>query len=113
MTAIAFRARRDTSADYTVPLGWLSDDDYDTLRWPPFLDHDGIVRRLAAIRESAPAYSGDLTELARLFEGVEWMSSAQLAGRVVAAMSWTQDNHGYGFVAAQLQIVALNLKNLR
>ena len=112
MNAIASRARRDTTADFTIPLGWLPDDDYDTLRWPPFLDHEGIVRRLAAIRESAPAYSGDLTELARLLEGVEWMSTAQLAGRVVAAMDWTQDNQGYGFVAAQLQVVALNLKNL-
>jgi hypothetical protein len=112
MTAFLRTDRHATWADVTVPLRFLPDEDYDTLRWPPHLDHDGIVERLVRIRESAPAYRGDLKELARVLEGVESMSSAQLAGRVVAAMDWTQDNRGYGFVAAQLQIVALNLKNL-
>lgn len=112
MSPTATRARYDSTMEVTVPLGCLPDNHDDSLRWLPHLDRDGIIRRLASLRESAPGYRGDMKELARLLEGVESMTPAQLAGRVFAAMDWTQHNRGYGVVESQLQVIALNLKNL-
>ena len=85
---------------------------YQAMRWPPHLDHDGIVGRLVGIREAPAAWHGGHVELSRLFRDVEGMPAGRLAATVVEAMTWTQDHHGYELAAAQLQIVAMNLKNL-
>ena len=99
--------------DATVPQKFMAEFEQDSLRLPPHLDHGAIVRRLGAIRESCSSYRDSLAELTRLLEDVERMSAVQVASRVLAALAWTEDNPGYGFLAEQLQIVALNLKNLR
>ena len=99
-------------SDATVPLRFIKQFEHESLRWPPNLDHAAIVERLVAIRESGPGYRGGLAGLTRLFAGVESMSTLQIAGSVLAALVWTWENPGHGFLAEQLQIVAVNMKNL-
>ena len=106
------RINTSAKADATVPLSLIKQFEHESLRWPPHLDHGAIVRRLVAIRESGQSYRGDLSDLTRLLEDVESMSPVQLASRVIAALDWTAVNPGHGFLAKQLQVVAVNLKNL-
>lgn len=83
----------------------------ETLRWPTNLDREGIERRLVQVREAAQ--SASLTYLASLFAAVEGMSAAQIASSVVAAMTWLQDRPEHRAITTQLEMVALNLKNLK
>ena len=92
----------------------MSDDDEvvnETLRWPTNLDHAAIVRRLVQVRETALAKG--LTDIASRFANVEGMAAAQIGAKVVAAMTWLQDKPEYRFIATQLEMVAMNLKNLK
>jgi hypothetical protein len=93
---------------------FLSDDEEvvnETLRWPTNLDHAAIVRRLVQVREAAQA--AGLAEVASRFENVEAMAAPLIGARVVAAMSWLQDKSEYRAIATQLEMVAMNLKNLK
>ena len=83
----------------------------ETLRWPTNLDRRGIERRLVQVREAAEALK--LAELAALFADVEGMTSAQIGTHVVAAMTWLQDRPEQRAIATQLEMVAMNLKNLK
>jgi hypothetical protein len=83
----------------------------ETLRWPTNLDHAAIVRRLIQVRESAQA-SG-LPELAARFADVETMPAAQIGARVVAAMTGLQEKPEHRAITTQLEMVAMNLKNLK
>ncbi len=83
----------------------------ETLRWPTSLDHAAIVRRLVQVRESARA--NGLLELAARFADVETMAAAQIGARVVAAMTGLQEKPEYHSIATQLEMVAMNLKNLK
>jgi hypothetical protein len=83
----------------------------ETLRWPTNLDHAAIVRRLVQLRESARA--GGLEELAVRFEKVEGMAAGQIGAKVVSAMTWLQDKPEYRSFTTQLEMVAMNLKNLK
>jgi len=83
----------------------------ETLRWPTNLDHAAIVQRLVQFREAA-SQSG-LSDLAARFQEVEAMPGAQIGTRVIAALSWLLDKPEYRSLAAQLEMVAVNLKNLR
>ncbi len=107
------RTHTASDTDATVPLKFLTEFQQESLRWPPHLDRDSIVHRLVAIRESAPLYRDGLPELTRLLYDVESMPAVQIAASVLAALSWADENPGYGFLAEQLQIVAVNLKNLQ
>ena len=92
----------------------MSDDEEggnETLRWPTNLDHSGIVRRLIQVRESARAIG--LPDIASRFDNVESMAAPQIGARVVAAMSWLQEKPEYRSIATQLEMVAMNLKNLK
>ena len=62
----------------------------ETLRWPTNLDRNAIV-----------------------LDGVESKSSAEIAKSVMAALDWLQRQPELHAFALQLQMVALNLKNLR
>jgi hypothetical protein len=93
-------------AEATVPIGLQDGRDRETLRRPPHLDRAEIVRRLAQIRDFGPLDTGTV------FVNVEHMSSAQVGCSVIAALGWLQDHPGHESVSEQLQIVALNLKNL-
>lgn len=92
--------------DTTVPNAMLAGREHETSRSPPKLDRAAILRRLVEIREFDPAGAGGY------FGGVERMSAARIGARVIAALNSVHENSGHPFVAEQLQIVALNLKNL-
>jgi len=83
----------------------------ETLRWPTNLDHAGIVRRLVHVRETAQA--AGLAEIVSKFENVEGMPAPQIGARVVTAMALLQDKQQYRAIATQLEMVAMNLKNLK
>lgn len=83
----------------------------ETLRWPTNLDHAAIVKRLVEVREAAQAAS--LPELAARFEDVEVMPAGRLASAVVAALTSIQELPEHRALAMQLEMVAINLKNLR
>lgn len=86
-------------------------NEYETLRWPTNLDRSGIVLRLVQIREAAK--SSGATDFAARFEDVETMSSGQIGICVVTAMTWLQGKPEYASIATQLEMVAMNLKNLK
>lgn len=83
----------------------------ETLRWPTNLDRAEIVRRLVQLRESAR--SNGVPDLGSRFANVETMPSAQIGVSVVAALTWLQDKPQYRSFATQLEMIAMNLKNLK
>lgn len=85
--------------------------EYETLRWPTNLDHAAIVQRLVQVREAALA--AGLAELAERFAGVESMPAQKLGPNVVAALTWLQEKPEHHSIAMQLEMVAMNLKNLK
>jgi len=90
----------------------VSEENYnETLRWPTNLDRDGIVRRLVHVRDLAKARS--LAEVAARFDGVESMTGPQIGASVIAALTWLQDKPEHRELAAPLEMVAMNLKNLK
>lgn len=86
-------------------------DHNETLRFPTNLDQAAIVRRLARIRDAAQANGH--AELAARFAGVETMLPAQIGACVIGAMTWLQDKAEHRPVAIQLEMLAVNLKNLK
>jgi len=82
----------------------------ETLRWPTNLDHAAIVRRLIQVRELALA-SG-FTELASHLANVEGMTSGHIGASVIAAMTLVQEKPEHRALATQLEMIAVNLKNL-
>lgn len=83
----------------------------ETLRWPTNLDHGAIVARLVEVR--AMAQAAGLPELAARFEDVENMAAARIASAVVAALTAIQEVAEHRALAMQLEMVAINLRNLR
>ena len=89
----------------------MSQEFDETLRFPTNLDRAGIERRLLQVREAA--LSGHLPAVAALFENLLALSSAQLGTNVVAALTLVQEKPEHRAVAVQLEMVAMNLKNLK
>jgi len=83
----------------------------ETLRWPTNLDRAGIEARLVQVRDAAQ--SAGLPYVAQLFESVDSMSAAQIGAGVVAALTWLQDKPEQRPITTQLEMVAMNLKNLK
>ncbi len=83
----------------------------ETLRWPTNLDRAGIEKRLVQVRKDAEA--GQLAELTALFANVEGMTPRQIGANVVAALTWVQGKPEHRAIATQLEMVAMNLKNLK
>jgi hypothetical protein len=86
-------------------------NEYETLRWPTNLDRAGIEKRLVEVRETAQR-SG-LDALAKGFESLEKLSAGQLGAKVVAALTEVQEKPEFRAIATQLEMVAMNLKNLK
>ena len=86
-------------------------DHNETLRFPINLDRAEILRRLVKVRESAQ--SKTLPDLASRFTDVENMSAAQIGVAVVGALAWLEDRAPLRPLAIQLEMVAVNLKNLK
>ena len=83
----------------------------ETLRWPTNLDRAGIEARLVRVRKDAEA--AGLPYLAELFSSVSGMTPAQLGANVVAALTWLQDKPEHRAITMQVEMVAMNLKNLK
>jgi len=83
----------------------------ETLRWPTNLDHAAIVQRLVEARAAARA--AGLTEIADRLAEVETMPAGRIASAVVAALTAIQEASEHRAIAMQLEMVAINLKNLR
>lgn len=83
----------------------------ETLRWPTNLDHGAIVARLVQFREAARA--AGLADVAARFDGVEDMPAAQIGAKVIATMTMLQDRTDQMHIARQLEMIAMNLKNLK
>ena len=83
----------------------------ETLRWPTNLDRAGIENRLIEVRENARRFG--MVEIVRLFENLGSMSAGQLGSNVVAALTLLQDKPGHRTLTMQLEMVAMNLKNLK
>lgn len=88
----------------------------ETVRWPTNLDRGAIEERLAKVRQAA--LDAHLAALGARFENVGAMSAAQIASNVVGALTWllnrpAHERTGYEGITKQLEMVALNLKNLK
>ena len=92
------------------------DGETETIRWPTNLDRAAIEKRLA--RVAARAAELELPELAQRFEGVPAMPAAQIAARVVTSLTWlfnlpADERAKCADITRELEMVALNLKNLK
>jgi hypothetical protein len=83
----------------------------ETLRWPTNLNRAGIEKRLKQVHDAALA--AGLEQLAALFASVEGMSAKQLGAAVVSGLTIVQDRPEQRAITKQLEMVALNLKNLK
>ncbi len=83
----------------------------ETLRWPTNLDRPGIEKRLVQVREAAE--KAGLSNLTSLFSDVAALSSGQLGANVIAALNLVQEMSEHGAITKQLEMVAMNLKNLK
>jgi len=83
----------------------------ETLRWPTNLDRAGIESRLVQVRDAAAA--AGLSEVAELLKNLKKMTGAQIGAAVVAALERVQEKNEHGAITTQLEMVAMNLKNLK
>ena len=83
----------------------------ETLRWPTNLDRAAINQRLIQARTTA-AKDG-LAEVAKLLLDVENQAPAHVAKAVMASLAWLQGKSELRQFTLQLEMVALNLKNLK
>jgi hypothetical protein len=82
-----------------------------TLKLVTNLDRAGIESRLAAVR--ADAQAAGLAELAQMFAGAEGSPRAQLEQAIRNALKWLADKPAHKVLAAQLELVEINLPNLK
>lgn len=82
-----------------------------TVRLVRNLDRGAIEAKLAEVRKAAQ--SSNLADLASMFAGVEGMPRAQMQERVSSALKWLADKPEHERIAAQLELVELNLPNLK
>jgi hypothetical protein len=88
----------------------------ETIRWPTNLDRKAIEERLVKVRDVA--LERNLPDIGSRFANVTAMSAGQIASSVIAALTWlfNQPEHeraAYESITKQLEMVALNLKNLK
>jgi len=82
-----------------------------TLKLVTNLDRGAIEAKIAEIRDSAR--SSQLAELASLLSGVEGLPRAQMEARVKSALKWLADKPLHNSLLARLELVELNLPNLK
>jgi len=82
-----------------------------TLKLVTNLDRSGIEERLAQIRGAAQ--SANLPELAQMLAGIEGAPRAQLEQTVRSAVKWLADKPAHKGLEAQLELVEINLPNLK
>ncbi len=89
----------------------MSSEEYETLRWPTNLDRAGIELRLVQVRDYALA--NGLPELAARFENLAALTNAQLGAAVLGGLNAMQEKPQHRQAIMQLEMVAMNLKNLK
>ena len=87
----------------------MADD--KTVRMVTNLDRGAIEGKLSEVRNAAQ--SAKLNELASMFQGVEGMPKAQIEQRVRNALKWLADKPQHNRITTELELVELNLKNLK
>ena len=85
--------------------------DEKTMKLVTNLDRKQIEAKLAEVR--AAAQGANLKELADMFNGIEGMPRAQIEQKVKNALKWLADKPQHQKIAAVLELVELNLKNLK
>ena len=88
----------------------MSSDD-KTMKLVTNLDRKAIEGKLAEVRSAAQ--SANLKELAEMFAGVEGMPRAQIEQKVKSALKWLGDKPQHGRITSQLELIGLNLPNLK
>ena len=89
----------------------MSADHEKTMRLVTNLDRKAIEGKLAQVRTDAQ--SANLKELADMFNGIEGMPRAQIEQKVKNALRWLADKPQHNRIASQLELVGLNLPNLK
>ena len=87
----------------------MADD--KTVRMVTNLDRKAVEGKLVEVRTAAQ--SSNLAELASMFSGVEGMPKAQIEQRVRNALKWLADKPQHNRITTDLELVELNLKNLK
>ena len=82
-----------------------------TVRMVTNLDRKAIEGKLAGVRQAAQ--TANLAELASMFTGVEGMPRAQIETKVQNALKWLADKPQHQRITADLELVEINLKNLK
>ena len=82
-----------------------------TLKLVMNLDRSAIEAKLADVCKVAQ--TNDLPELGALFNGIEGMPRAQIETRVRNALKWLADKPQHQGIAAQLELIEINLPNLK
>jgi hypothetical protein len=82
-----------------------------TLKLVTNLDRAAVEGRIADVRNAAQA--GNLGELAKVLTGVEGMPRAQMEARVRSALKLLADKPEHKSLFAQLELIELNLPNLK
>ena len=85
--------------------------DEKTMKLVTNLDSAAIEAKLREVGGDAAA--AGLTDLAKIFMGVQGMPAAQIEQRVNNAMKWLADKPEHMKIAATLDLVGMNLKNLK
>jgi hypothetical protein len=86
-------------------------DNEKTMKLVTNLDRKAIEGKLAEVRTEAQ--SANLKELADMFNGVEGMPRAQIEQKVKNALKWLADKPQHGRISSQLELIGLNLPNLK
>jgi len=82
-----------------------------TLRLVTDLDRAAIEEKLREVRNSAEA--AGLAELGRMFLDIEGAPRARLERDVHNALAWLRERPEHGRLAALLELVEINLPNLK
>jgi hypothetical protein len=82
-----------------------------TLKLVTNLDRAGIESRLAEVQAAAQA--AGLADLAQMLAGTQGAPRAQLEQTIRGALKWLADKPDHKALAAQLELVELNLPNLK
>jgi hypothetical protein len=89
----------------------MSTEHDKTLKLVTNLDRGAVEGRLGELRKAAQ--SSNLAELAAMFAGIEGMPRAEMEKRVRSALKWLADKPQHNNLRGQLELVELNLPNLK
>ncbi len=85
--------------------------DEKTMKLVTNLDRAAIEAKLREVGGDAAA--AGLTDLAKMFIGIEGMPAANIEQSINNAMKWLADKPQHARLAATLDLVGMNLKNLK